>query len=57
VGSMGCWNEPMVGMGCSYATFHPLVCFFGSFTELGSHVDASFVVVCERIQSFQMEKS
>jgi hypothetical protein len=47
----------MVGMGCSYATFHPLVCFLTSFTELGGDVDASALVVCERIQSFQMEKS
>jgi hypothetical protein len=39
----------MVGMGCSYATFHPLVCFLAGFAELGGDVDASFVVVCERI--------
>lgn len=39
----------MVGMGCSDATFHPLVCFLAGFAELGGNVDASFVVVCERI--------
>jgi hypothetical protein len=42
----------MVGMGCSYATFHPLVCFLASFTELGGNNDAPVMVVCERIQSF-----
>ena len=45
-----------MGVGCGYATFYPLVCFLAGFAELGGDVDASFVVVCERIQSFQMEK-
>ncbi len=47
----------MVGMGCSYATFHPLVCFFAGFTELGGNVDAPIVVVSKRIQPFKVEKS
>ncbi len=56
VGSVHCWNEPLVGVGCGYAAFHPLVCFLASITKLGGHVDAPVVVVCKRIQSVEVEK-
>ena len=47
---MGSWNKQMVGMGCSYAAFHPLVCFFTGLRELGCGFDAAFVVVGERME-------
>jgi hypothetical protein len=51
LGSMGCRNEPMVGMGCSNAALCPLVCFLPGLRKLGGGFDAAFVVVGKRMES------
>jgi hypothetical protein len=51
VGSVGCGNEPMVGVGCGDAALCPLVCFLPGLRKLGGGFDAAFVVVGKRMES------
>lgn len=47
---MGCWNKPMVGLGCSDAALGPLVCFLSGLWQLGGGFDAAYVVDSERME-------
>ena len=41
----------MVGMGCSHASFGPVVCFLTGLWQLGCGFDAASVVDSERMES------